>query len=394
MKGILLDVPTLIVAFALVSVAIGVPLASMTSPRRGTGGLWYWSWGLLAGAAGAALLALRGPIPIVISVMAGNALVIGGIALMGEAVACMIEQRINNRLRWFFTAATPLVLGVLYAAVDSITPRFLYMAAVETCLIAQLAWQLRIASRRAAERHHPAALAFEILLWAFLAETLFRVIGLALFPQQETFFGQTLLSVAFLFGLVFVAIGSCVLIWHELTVKDDAIRYARDTDIDSGLLNRLAFMQLLSASLAAGRKGKAVALIRLRPVELGGGRLDPFEEANLYRNLAVRIESHLALSDVLARFSDDEFIVLFPAGGIKTQAEAVAALLADLRDEQIQADRHRYHVEGAAVLVSCEATDQPSWQLFGLMRSELDGLKAGDIRVMDPAAPPEAPAPA
>src|SRR5262245_14247094 len=171
----------------------------MTSPRRGTGGLWYWSWGLLAGAAGAALLALRGPIPVVISVMGGNALVIGGVALMGEAAACMTEQRINNRHRLFFTAATPLVLGFLYVAVDSITPRFLYMAAVETYLIAQLAWQLRMASRRSGERHHPAALTFECLLWALLAETAFRVVGLALFPRQDTFFGQTLLSVAFLF---------------------------------------------------------------------------------------------------------------------------------------------------------------------------------------------------
>src|SRR5262249_62211883 len=117
-----------------------------------------------------------------------------------------------------------------------------------------------------------------------------RVVGLAVLPKQETFFSQTLLSVAFLFGLVLAAMGSCVLIWHELTVKDAAIRYARDTDIDSGLLNRSAFMHLLTTSLASSRTGKAVALIRLKPVERGAGRLDPFAEAHLCRKLAVRLD--------------------------------------------------------------------------------------------------------
>ncbi|MGH8764707.1 MAG: hypothetical protein ACRET8_03230 [Burkholderiales bacterium] len=380
-----LDVPTLIVAYVAISVSIGVPLASISGRRRGTGALWYWSLALLSGAAGGVLLVLRAYIPVIISVMAGNALVVCSIALVGEAAGRMTERHLDHTNRWFFAVATAPVLGMLYLAVDEITPRFIYMASVEALLVGQLAWQLRSARLQSEGRHHPAALTIEVLLWILLAETATRTAAFMLLPQQETFFGQLLLAVAFLFAIVLVAVGTCVMIWHELSVKDAAIHQVKTTDIDSGLPNRSAFIELLGSHLAAGKAGEAVALVRLRPLLEGGGRPDPFEEVALYRNVGIRIGWGLGREDLLARFGGDEFIALLAEGDAQRQRGLLTGMLAELRATQTQAEQGRHRMEGAAVIVACDATELQAWQLIGVMRSALDRLKPGEVQLLAPA---------
>jgi len=380
-----LDLPTLIVAFVAISVAIGVPLASISRPRRGTGALWYWSLALLSAAMGGTLLALRGFIPVIVAAMAGNALIICTLALVGEAAARMTEQYLDGTNRWFFAVATAPVMGVLYIAIDDITPRFVYMAVVQAFLVGQLAWQLRAARLRAADRHHPAARTLEVLLWVLFAEIAGRTLAFALLPIQQTFFGQLAVAIAFLFAIVLAAAGTCAVIWYELSVKDAAIQQVKTTDVDSGLPNRSSFIELLGTHLAAGKPGESVTLMRLRPVLEGGGRLDPFEEVALYRNVGVRIGWGLGRGDKLARFGADEFIALLGEGDLQRQRGLLAGMLVELRGTVTQAEQGRHQMEGAAVLVPCDATELPAWQLIGIMRGALDRLGPGEVKVLAPS---------
>lgn len=390
-----LHLPTLIVAFVAICVGIGVPLASISGPRRGTGALWFWSLTILCAAAGSVLLAARGFIPLILSVMAGNALLVCTLALLGEAASRMTEQPLDGTNRWFFAVVTAPVLGVLYIAIDDIVPRFVYMAAVQAYIVAQLAWQLRGARLKSGERHHGAALTLEVLLWVLLVEKAIRTLIFTLLPIEQTFFDQIALAVAFLFAIVLVAAGTCVMIWYELSVKDAAIHYVRTTDVDSGLPNRSAFIELLGSHLAEGKAGESVALVRLRPVLEGGGRLDPFEEVALYRNVGIRIGWGLGRDDKLARFGADEYIALLAEGDAQRQRGLLSGMLVELRGSVTQAEQGRHRMEGAAVLVPCDATELPAWQLIGIMRGALDRLAPGEVKILAPtdySAPQATPA--
>jgi signal transduction histidine kinase len=221
-----LDLPTLVVALVALSVAIGAPLALISGPRQGTRALRWWAFALLAVAGGSVLLVLRGAIPTLVSIVFGNALIIATLALVGEAASCLTSARLDARARVFLTAVTGPLLGVLYLTVEPIWPRVAYMAAAEAFLAGQLAWQLHRA-RKASGARHPSVFAFELLLWALLAETLFRTAAVLVLMPNTPYLGQTLVQVAFLFALLLVAVGTCTLIWHELAAKDDAIEVAR-----------------------------------------------------------------------------------------------------------------------------------------------------------------------
>jgi len=264
------------------------------------------------------------------------------------------------------------------------------MAAVHAYLVGQLAWQLRRARLKSGERHHPAALTLEVLMWVLFAEIAGRTLAFAVLPVQQTFFGQLAVSIAFLFAIVLIAVGTCVMIWYELSVKDAAIHHVKTTDVDSGLPNRSAFMEHLGAHLAARKAGESVALMRLRPAVQGSGRLDPFEEISLYRNVGIRLEWGLGRKDMLARFGEDEFIALLSDGELQPQREMLANLLAELRGTPTQGEQARHTMEGRAVLVACNSTDRPADLLIGLMRGTLDRLPPGEVLVLGPSDYPGA----
>jgi len=172
-----LDLQTLVIVLIALCIAIGASLVSIAGRRRGTGTLWYWGLSLLTLACGSLLLVLRGTIPLLLSIMAGNALVICAVALLGNVASSLTKKFLDGTNRWFFAAATAPVLGLLYLAVEPIWPRVAYMAAVECYLVGQLAWQLRKSRIETGEPQRKSAFAFEILLWIFLAETAIRVVS-------------------------------------------------------------------------------------------------------------------------------------------------------------------------------------------------------------------------
>jgi len=381
-----LDLQTLIVVLIALSVAIGVPLVSISRPRRGTGTLWYWGLALLALASGSLLLVLRGAIPPLVSIMAGNALVICAVALLGNVASSMTRQFLDGTHRWFFAAFTAPLLGLLYLAVEPIWPRVAYMAAVECFLVGQLAWQLRKTQRDSGEPRPKPVFAFEVLLWVFLAETVVRTVSTIALTPEDPFLEQSAVALAFLVAILIVAIGTCVMVWYELEVKDDAI--ARSIDVASGLPNQAVFLQLLEGRLAsmAAVEGGSIALLRVTPAVEQGTHLESGEHAALFRKAGARIDRHLDHSDVLARVSDDEFGVLFRGNDTARAARALERALASLQSRTIAGERGQYPMNGTAALMTYEPSLKSAAQVIKRLRDGLDEVKMGGLRILTASA--------
>jgi GGDEF domain-containing protein len=378
-----LDVQTLVVVLIALCLAVGVPMASSSGPRRGTGALWHWALALLALAAGSLLLVLREVIPELVSVMFGNALVICAIALIGNVAALMTQRYIDGTNRWFFAAVTAPVLGLSYLAVEAIWPRIAYMAAVECYLVGQLAWQMRRSRRDPESPRRRSALAFEILLWIFLAETALRFASAVVLTPDDEFLRQASVAIAFLVAILVVAVGTSVVTWYEMDVRDEALRRQKSTEIAAGLPNRQAFERLLEGRLASMTASRgSIALLRLRILPSDGKRLDPGEEAAVFRRAGARLEQSFDRGDVLARVGDDEFGVLFRDGDAESAVQRLETGLAGLQLRRVSGERGRYRMEGRAALVAASLALGAPTQVVQALRREVDGAAAGQVRVL------------
>lgn len=384
-----LDLQTLVAVLIALCVAIGAPLAWIMGPRRGTGALRYWALSLLTLASGSLLLVLREIIPPLLSIMFGNALIVCAVALLGNVAASLTKHYLDGSYRWFLAVVTAPLLGLLYLAIEPIWPRVAYMAAVECYMVGQLAWELRKGQMDATEPQRKSVFAFEVLLWVFLGETLIRTVATFALTPEEAFFQQSLIAVAFLIAILLVATGTCILIWHELDIKEDAMKFARSADIASGLPNRVVFLQLLEgrlASMAATGDG-SVALLHIRPSLKDRAQLNPYEEAAVYRKAGARIERFLDRSDVLARVGDDEFGVLFRGNDIARSSQALERALTDLQSRPVPGDRGRYLMNGTATLIACGSSTGSAAQVMKGLREGLDGMMTGDAKVLTLSSP-------
>lgn len=382
-----LDLATLIVVIIAMSAAIGVPLALTSGPRRGTGALWYWAMTLLALAGGALLLAAREIIPPVICVMFGNALIIFALALLGETASCLTGSSLDGTNRSFFSVITAPILGLMFFTIDAIWPRIAYMAMVEAYVVLQLACQVhRVRTISAEARRRRPVLVFEVLLWAFFTETLVRTFAVLVLTPAQPFFGQTVIAVAFLVAVILVAGMTCVVVWNEIDAKEGAIRHARSIDIDSGLPNRMLFLQQLEARLAAPANDGIgiVALMRCAPLVKPGASLDPLEEARIYRNVADQMVRFLQPRDMLARTGDNEFGVLFREHDTGQAGATLELALEQLRTRGAMGEGDRYRMSGAAALIARHAFSGSAADLMKLLRGSLNEAEPDRALVLKP----------
>lgn len=377
-----LDLQTLVVVLIALCIAIGTSMISVVRLRRGSVALRYWSLALLALASGSLLLVLRETIPPLISVMAGNALIICAVALVGSVASSMTGQFLDGTHRWFFAAFTAPVLGLLYLTMDAIWPRLAYMAGVECYLVGQLAWQMRGSRLDSAEPRRTPSFLMEILLWIVFVETAIRAASIFALTPEGPFSEQPLVAIAYLVAILIITIGTCALVWHEMDVKDSAI--ARSIDIASGLPNQTVFVQLLEGRLASmeATNGGCIALLRVWPSLEAGTRLHPDDEATILRKAGTRIEKYLSQTDVLARVSEGEFGVLFRGDDTARAVRALEGALGSLQSRPIVGARGQYSINGAAALTACGSPIISSTQIIEGLRSGLADATTGGVRIV------------
>lgn len=385
-----LDLTTLVVVLVALNAVIGAALAFTTSPTHGSGALWHWSLALLAVAGACLALVVRNMVPFVLSVMLGNVLLIYALERVGEVASALVDRSLDRRLRRMFTIITAPVLGLLYFTADEVWPRTLYMAVAEGWIVGQLAWQMREARALHMQRVHPSVLAFEGILWILFVEQCLRAV-VVIHTPDELMGGNTLVSTGFLIAILLVVIGTFVLVWNELEVKRNVLDHATTTDSESGLPNRLLFFRELETWLASRESGTAngigaAALVQVRPLNIDGLSVDPYQEGYVLGSVGVALSRYLGPSDLIARVSLDKFALLFRSGEVERLDAMMKRLLADLQTRGVPVEGVRCLVEVQASLIACDASVTSAAEVLRLLHAGLAGVTVEEVQVLRYAA--------
>jgi diguanylate cyclase (GGDEF)-like protein/PAS domain S-box-containing protein len=136
--------------------------------------------------------------------------------------------------------------------------------------------------------------------------------------------------------------GGVVLVVTDITARrqmEERLRYAAENDPLTGLMNRTCFERTLDGLLDGGaRPGGSLALLLLD--------LDHFRYVNdafghgvgdaVLRELAEHLRQHTRVTDVLARFAGDEFVIALPGAERGTASAIAERYLTAIRDRRWQ----------------------------------------------------------
>lgn len=319
------DVPTMLamVIVASLTMSAAVAVVGWGRPRDG---LACWALVLLLNAAAHAMLALRGRIPDVLSIVVANTL----LSCVFAGLLLAVFQFQGRRARWALVAAPVLVvLGLVLAYLDDFHAR---VSAVGFVCGLQALWALwAVVERRRATVGRGAwllmaGLALEagvLLVRASLAASL-------PVPQVGLLQGGTLQTLTFMATFGVVLLSSLGFVTMARDRADEANRVMAAVDALTGAANRRALISALDRDVARA--------VRTRePISVLMVDIDHFKRVNdqyghqagdqvLCRVVQV-LQERVRSQDLVGRYGGEEFLVVLPG----TDVAGALLLASDLR---------------------------------------------------------------
>jgi diguanylate cyclase (GGDEF)-like protein len=335
-----LDIRSLTVVLTFVSALLSIVLFLIWRSRKTYPGFGFWTAGNALNAAGFMLMALRGMIPNVLSIILANLLVLSGSVLFLEGVRCF--RGVAGRRILIFSLVILQALGMAYYTyvIDNVGVRIIIFSMFVAAVSGLVAWELF--------RNAPRGLRFSLRFTGSLFATyailmVSRVIFTFLSPdphdllapnliQTLTFLISLLLGITWTFG--FVMLNSERL---EVDLKKAHVELQRlaATDFLTGIANRRRFFEAGEREIQRARRyGHPLVALMLD--------LDHFKQVNDTYGHAVGDKVLVAITaairnllrdiDVFGRLGGEEFVILQQetdlAGGRAT-AERLRAAVAE-----------------------------------------------------------------
>lgn len=319
----MLHTSTLVIVFAaLVTTAILVHCCNwwLHRPMRGPG---WWAAGMAANATGAMLIVLRDKIPEGLSVVGGNAAILGGLLTMLNGLYIFADRKLDWRIPASFLAVV-LANHSYFTLVDnSLTHRWLVMAALIAAVkLLGLAALWQIGKRDGRWGTALLALSFTVEIFFYLghAGTTF------LHEQHVTRLSdlgqlQPVGSLTVIIALMINTFGYVLLSANRS--RAELSRFALQDPL-TGLANRRVFDSRLEAQVAAARRNGT-------PLSLLLFDLDYFKRINdvhghqagdaLLRYFANLGHAIIRSNDDFARLGGEEFALLAPGADLATALE-------------------------------------------------------------------------
>ncbi|MDX9874703.1 MAG: GGDEF domain-containing protein [Spongiibacteraceae bacterium] len=319
-----LHTPTLQVATALVLLFSSAAAVLLWLSARSERYTRYWAAGYAAITGGLILSALRGQLPIPLTVIASNALIVAGGAWLvnGTAIYC-------RRDHWHWPAGTlAALIAALFLVLVYVVPSFrlrviiiaIYMLSV--CVVmATLLWRHTTPGSRWLQRLLAGLLAVQVSFYALLASVRLIPTGAADYLDAPAAFNALYLNA--LLMIVAVLFGFAALTHRRLSLH---LHYAANHDPLTGALNRRA-LDLEIDHQRSARQPLTLVLLDLDHFKrlndthghhIGDLALIAFTET---------VRSGLRRNDSLGRIGGEEFCLLLPA----TDAMAAAHIVERLR---------------------------------------------------------------
>ncbi|MFZ3019624.1 MAG: GGDEF domain-containing protein [Gallionella sp.] len=327
-----LDPRTLLFALILTNVMMALSLFVAAGGKdKQRDGMRLWAMAMLLETLTWILVAARGAIPDVLSLVVANGFKAGAHALALAAI-CEFQRRPVPRWQYFVPIALAMVMAALLA--DDIRGRFVWGSLI-------FAFQLALIARMLlTDRETRAGRAWRLLFGGIVGMLL--VLGLRAaaalsgygeFAQpQNAIAPHPVQIVSFIAIMATALIGSVGFILMVKERTDREVLELAMTDSLTGIPNRRALMELAEHALAR-RGGSPMTLMMID--------VDHFKRINdtyghpvgdtVLRQVTRLLAGRLRGGDVLGRYGGEEFCVLAPdtdAEGARTLAESLREIIA------------------------------------------------------------------
>jgi len=308
---------------------------------------------------GALLVALRGQIPDVPSIVGGNMFVVAGYVALFISLARFFGTRLSQVYIQLALAVIALAAMLQYGWLHPATDKRLL--AYSILLFAQQAHIALFTARKERRRTHAAA-SMAVMLAALAGMNLFRIATLILHGAPQNYLsvrGSLVWLVLVNTSLQCGAIVSYV--WMTASLLRGDLAHQASTDHLTGLLNRRALDRAAEQVLALATPARPVSAIVID--------LDDFKHINdtfghncgdaVLTAVARALELGLRKSDFLGRMGGDEFVALLPATPLATARDTAAALDQAIRSIDIPTGQTRITVSASfgCAQLSDPATD-------------------------------------
>jgi diguanylate cyclase (GGDEF)-like protein len=287
--------------------------------------------GFTAALLAVALSALRDSVPLILSVVVGNILLLVSYSYIHRTTEDVLG--LAPALKGFWLVLYPLyTAGFCYYALvdDQITVRILILSAAIGCQTALTAVVLY--RHKDPELHLPTrSLACLLLMISALAVG--RFVLTALHPPPRDFFKPDLIQAGYIYLNLILSLGlSGGILWLSLCAQRNEWKRIANTDGLTGLLNRRVFEDLVQTELLRIQAGSGQFSILLLDI-------DHFKEVNdryghlagdeVIRRVGAALRDAVRPTDPLARFGGEEFVLMLRS----TDAEQAMAAAERMRQE-------------------------------------------------------------
>lgn len=330
--------------FTLLAAILGCIILART--RHAGRGIWWVIGGLASALTGMLLWAGIGYLPNFATVVAANEAMLLAFVLLHQAVASVLgsPRRLVALGAFLFIAQFLLFLHYLYAAPDMQARVFVRTATVSIQVFATAILLFRHQDRglQYAARTAGGMFAFFALLQSSqFAVNLFQI------PSFDRLHPSPISAFYYIFNFM-VGMGCWfAIVWLAICEKRQGLQVMATTDGLTGLLNRVAFDEILKRELRPNRRRKSLALLLVD--------IDHFKAINdqyghpagdeVIRRISNLLRDNVRSIDSVARYGGEEFAILLNGMGFD-QAEVIAERL------RMQIEQLAGQPQGAVVTAS------------------------------------------
>jgi diguanylate cyclase (GGDEF)-like protein len=339
-----LDPRSLVVASVLSAVLMGsvsIGFAALSGSSRIIGS---WGRAMLLLAFGLLGLGMRDYVPLWLSAVVGNTLIVAAIALAMRALRVFVGGAPRDVMTWLLLAALFVLLAVFTEVQPSHVGRAIAISAALGIVALRAA---RLLHRKAPAACKLSSRVTEYVFWGMAVLTALRIVGTLLFPPPSALAAGPFNSAVFLLYSGFIIVSTLSVMWMEIeSLQSELVRAAR-YDALTGLYNRGTFLEEFEREVSrCARGGPAFSLAVFdldRFKRLNDQYGHPFGDRVL-KAFAEVLRADIRKHDAVGRYGGEEFALLMPNTGKETAMRVAERVRRDLETRGISVDGKRVEV--------------------------------------------------
>lgn len=386
-----LDPRTLVVASVLAALLLGSVSIAFAQVQGSSHIIGAWGRAMLVLAIGLLGLALRDAIPLWLSAVVGNLLIVAAIALAMRALRTFVGSTPRDETSWALLAA--LFLMLLY--LTEVRPSHIGRTIAISAALGIIAWRAaRLLHLRAPANCKLSSQVTEYIFWGVAALSFVRIVGTVLFPPVASLAAGPFNASVFLFYSGLIIVSTLSVMWMEIeSLQGDLVRAAR-YDALTKVYNRGTFLEEFEREVSRCARGSPAFSLAIFD-------LDRFKRLNdLYGHptgdrvlqaFADVLRADIRRHDVVGRYGGEEFALLMPNTRKETALRVVERVRRDLDARGITVDGTRIEVTVSGG-ISTYGADGEDWGtlLTAADTALYEAKDAGRNRVVTAGAAPPA----